>query len=385
MPSTLPLPTVSDFVAAFHGGVRAKRDKRADGHSGAAYDYVAGSTAMLLAREAAYVRDLFRAIYFGVADGDDLTELVAGRFGITRGVDGPGTGSATFVRPTSAGGAGTIWEGTRVLIYGASPKPHIYAVAEDTPVLAGATYVAGVPIRATFTGLGSAIDTSTGGQRIALDDPLWDATWGVTNLRCAEGSVFEPAPEFRARVLSTLHASQVGYATGMVAACNAAGAANVTVFGTNFGGQDLGACAVYVGDASFNGSDAVVTACTVALESWRMLGADMHVGRMVSTPLTIAATVQLYDDPSLFDAPTIDRACQGAIRRAFSASASYGYDLDALFGAVVGVSDAIQSVTFTTPSSSQGLLVGSPPWFPQTLPRYAIPASGIRLTFVGPS
>jgi hypothetical protein len=385
MPSTLPVSTIGDFVAAFHRGVRAKRDKRADGHSGSAYDYVAGTTAMLLARESAYVRDLFQALYFGVADGDDLTALASAKFGITRITDGYGTGTTTLVRPNALGADGTIWAGTRVLVLGASPTPLVYAVAQDTPIAASATYAAGVPIRATKYGAGTAIDTTLGGVSLRLDDPLWDNTWAPTSLVCGDGTVFEQAPQFRARVLATLRASLVGYATGMANACIAAGAANVTIFGCNFGGVDLGGCAVYVGDASYNGSTALVQACTLALESWRMLGSDPLIGPMVSTALPITATVQLYDSPAKFDTGTLASSITSAIRRQFSASASYGYDLDALFGAVVETTDAIQNVTFTTPSSSQGLLVGSPPWFPQSLPRYFIPPSGIALAFVGPS
>lgn len=390
MPSTLPLPSLSDFVAAFHRGVRAKRDKRADGRSGSAYDYIAGTTAMLMARESAYVRDLFRAIYFGQAEGNDLTELVAERYKIARVLDTFGPGTATLRRLTNAAGDETIWEGTRILVQSPNTSGTVYAVAADTPVSPTATYVAGLPIRATQTGTGVAINTMVTGQPCVFDDSLEDPSWTVTSLQCADGTAFEQASLFRARVLATLQSNQVGYAPGIANACALVGAANVAVFGTNFGGRDLGACATYVGDAGFNGSSALVAASTLTLERWRMLGADMLIGAMQQASLAIAATVQLYDDPSKFDTATIQAACASAIRRVFGATGAYSYDIDALFGAVVDVSDAIQDVTFTSPASSQGLLVPYPPpsgnlWFPQALTRYAIPANGIALTFVGPN
>jgi hypothetical protein len=395
MPSQLPIPSLGEWVGTFHRGVKGKRDKREDGHSGAAYDYIAGTTAMLMAREAHYIRDLFRAGYFDQAEGEDLTELVAQRYKIQRILDAPGPGTATLRRASAAADTGlpqtfrTIWKGTRILVSSPGGSSAAYAVAEDTPVAAGALYVAGLPIEATKTGLGSAVDTSTSGQVATFDDPLWDPSWAVTNVRCDDGTVFEKAPAFRARVLGTLQANRPGYATGIVNACVDIGAANVAVFGTNFGGLDLHSCATFVGDPGFMGSPALVKAAKVQLEAWRMLGAEMHIGAMALASLSVGATVQLYDDPGKFDTNTITSAVTSAIRRVLGATGAYGYDTDEFFGAAVGVSDAIQDVSFTSPTSNATLLVRYPPpngvlWFPQVLTRYQIPANGVSLTFVGP-
>jgi hypothetical protein len=391
MPSQLPIPSLGDFVAAFHRGVKAKRDKREDGHSGGGYDYIAGTSAMLMVREAAFIRDCFRADYFNDAQGQDLTDLVAGRFKIDRILDTDGTGTATLYRANASADAGippslrVIWEGTRILVTSPTSAATAYAVAADTPITAGALYVAGLPIRATTTGVGTAVNTAQTGQACVVGDPLWDTSWQVTNVTCADGTVFEPAPAFRARVVATLRQNTVGYAPGIAYACGLAGAANVSVFGTNFGGTDLHACATYVGDAGFNGSTPLVTASKFILESWRMLGAQMLIGPMVQASLPVVATVQLYDDPAKFDTPTIANACEGAIARVLGANGSYAYDLDALFGAVSQVSDAVQDVIFTTPASSEGLLAGNPLWFPPSITRYQIPPGGIALTFTGPT
>jgi len=400
MPSQLPVIPISALVAAFHRGVKGKRDKRADDHTGSAYDYIAGTSAMLLARMSTFTRDLFRADYFDQAESDDLTALVAGRYQIPRILDTYGPGTATLLRPNAAADAGlsqterTLWEGTRVIIQSQTTSGLVYAVAADTPIASGALYVAGLPIRAVAPGLGAAINTAVTGQRAALGDPTWDPSWQVGNVTCADGTVFEQAADFRARVRALVLASQPGYETAIVNAAVAAGAVNVAVFGTNYGGIDLHSCATYIGDAGFGATLALVNATKVGLERSRMLGAEMLIAPMAPAPLPIAAVIQLYDDPSKFDTDTIATACVAAIRGVLGASGAYGYDSDAFFGAVVGISPAIQDATFTLgiggpPLGSKTLLVHYPPpsgvlWFPQTLTRYQTPASGITITFTGP-
>lgn len=382
MPSQLALPTVTDYVSAFHRGVKAKRDKREDGRSGALYDYVGGVTALALARLSPYARDCFRAKYFDDSDGDDLTEYVQKHFGIARILDTRGTGYATLFRPTATAGLGTLWAGTRLKVLVPGSEGLFYSVAQDTPVSASAQYLAGVPIRATFYGPGSAIDTATGAQPVVVDDPLWDASFEVTHLVCADGTAYEKAPDFRARTRALVQQFATGYPPAIAAACQSLGAANVAVFGTNTGGSDLHACAVYVGDAGFNAIAGLVSQITVALEGTRLLGGDAVIGAMQNVPTPVVATVQLYDSPAKFDTQTLATACEGAIRRVFGATGAYGYNTDALFGAVVEVSSEVQNVTFTTPTGSVGVLVNG--WFPSTLSRYSIPPGAVSLTFTGP-
>jgi hypothetical protein len=392
MPSQLPIETVSQFRRAFHRGVKAKRDKRADGHLGSAYDYIAGTSAMLMAREAAFIRDLFRGKYFLDARGQDLTDYVAERYQIPRILDTHGTGTATLVRPNASADAGqaqafrTIYEGTRILVSGGPASVAVaYAVAADTPVPAGALYVAGLPVRATSYGVGTAVNTLVSGQVATFEDPLWDPSWGVTSVVTQNGTVFEEARIFRARVVALLRQNTVGYAPGIASALAAIGAANVAVFGTNFGGTDLHSSAVYVGDAGFNGTPSLVQQAILRLESCRMLGAEPIVGPMALAALPVTATITLYDDPSKFALDTLATAAINAITNVLGATGSYAYDLDAFFGAVTEVSDAVEDVSFTTPTTSETLLTGSPLFFPQTLTRYQIPTNGINLSFVGPN
>src|SRR5262249_43341052 len=116
---------------------------RADAHTGAAYDYIFGTSAIIWSREVQYVRDLFRAIYIDDADDDDLTNRIQAFFQTTRILDAYGTGYATFIRPNASAGAETFHEGTRLRVGSTS-----YAVAEETMTLATATYAL-VRVRAT--------------------------------------------------------------------------------------------------------------------------------------------------------------------------------------------------------------------------------------------
>ncbi|HEY2509818.1 MAG TPA: hypothetical protein VGI39_03150, partial [Polyangiaceae bacterium] len=269
-----------------------------------------------------------------------------------------------------------------------------YVVAADTKVSTSALYVAGVPIRATTYGAGVAVDTVQASLSATLEDPIWDPSFAVTSLRCADGTVFEKAADYRARVRTTLATQSLGYEAAIVAACQSAGAVNVKVFGTNTGGQDLHACAVYVGDASFGAQPQLLPGIGLALEGARMLGPQLVLGTMQRIDQPITATIQLYDDPAKFDLDTLAGSCEGAIRRVFGATGAYGYDLDALFGAIVEVTDAIQDVTFAAPTGSAGVLVNG--WFPpaqtsgalvgiSVLSRYVIPPGGVTFTFVGPN
>src|SRR5580693_2526382 len=136
MPASEPLPTITDLLGVFGAGVVARTDPNADVRRGAVYDHFAGVGAILFSREAQRDRDLFRARYFDTADGADLTELVATRFGLARILDTYGTGSAVLVRDSAAMGQGTVWEGTRILMSPPAPSAAAreYAVLEDTPV-----------------------------------------------------------------------------------------------------------------------------------------------------------------------------------------------------------------------------------------------------------
>jgi hypothetical protein len=380
MPAIEPLPTIRDLVGASADGVVGVRDANADVRRGAVYDHFGGCGAILFTREAARDRDLFRAVYLDTAEGDDLTVLVKLRFGVDRILPSFGSGTALLTRPMPGAGAGTIWTGTRILVFASvsSPAARYYAVAADVVVGAGATAVS-VPVRATGTGHGSVVSLS--GPGIArVDDPLWDPSWIVTAIQCSNGTSLESAPDLRARARSTQLAARKGYAQAITNACVAQGAGYVALFDSNFatggGAQDNGLSHCYVADAGFQTTPRLVRACTAALDSYRVCGADLQVLGMRRASVDISATVTLRDDPGRLPSP--DVALREALSAAFS-TIRYDYDLDELSGLMAAADGNVQAVTFNKPAAPARL--GRP--MPYLLTRYEL--GTIALSYAGPS
>ena len=378
MPAIEPLPTIRDLLGASAAGVVGTRDSRADVRRGAIYDHLGGCSAILFTREAARDRDLFRAVYLDTAEGDDLTVLVKLRYGIDRILPSYGTGTALLTRPTPAAGAGTVWEGTRILVFAsaASPTARTYAAAVDVQVAAGATAVT-VPIRATDTGIGTAVSLS--GNAIGrVDDPLWDASWTLAAIQCTDGTSLEAPAVLRARARATQLAARKGFAEAITGACIAQGATYVALFDSNLPAQDNGLSCCYVADAGFQTTKRLVHACTVALESYRVCGADLQVLGMRRASVDVSATVTLRDDPGRLPSP--DVALRDGLLAAF-ATTRYDYDLDELAGVLASADANVQSVSFGQPATSVGVLVGGQ--MPGVLTRYELGV--VTLSYAGPS
>jgi hypothetical protein len=378
MPAIEPLPTIRDLLGASADGVVGIRDADADVRRGAVYDHFGGCGAILFTREAARDRDLFRAVYLDTAEGDDLTVLVKLRFGVDRILPSYGTGTALLTRPTPAAGAGTVWRGSRILVFASvsSPAARYYAVGADVAVGAGATTVS-VPVRATDTGPGSAVSLS--GPAIArVDDPLWDPSWIVTAIQCSDGTSLESPADLRARARSTPLAARRGYAEAITSACVEQGASYVALFDSNLPAQDNGLYCCYVADAGFQTTTRLVRACTAALESYRVCGADLQVLGMQRASVDVSATVTLRDDPGRLPSP--DVALRDALVAAF-ATTRYDYDLDELAGVLASADPSVRSVSFDKPPASVGVLVGGQ--IPGLLTRYELGV--VTLAYVGPS
>lgn len=390
MPSVQPVPTVANLLQAYRDGVVGQRDRRADVRSGSGYDLMDGPAAILWSRQAQRDRDMFRAVYFDTDEGDDLGARGLALFGTARILDTYGTGTASFTRPTAGAGSGTIPAGTRisVLPYGGQSDARIYKVASDTPVGSSALATQ-VPVQATTLGLGTAIQATSAGYSIQIGDPLWDTSWTVQSLTTTNGTVFEPAADYRARVRANRFASRVGYATAIIAACANVGATNVVLFPSNWAGDanDYGLNWAYVADASFNGSPALITACDLALESVRVLGADLQVLPIATSALTVSVTASLWDDPGSFNQNDIIDAIQASITAYFDGRKNaYAYQLDAIFGAVARASTAVQGATINAPLSSVNVTtpLNGIPQFPAVLTRYTVSRSNISVTLIGP-
>jgi hypothetical protein len=385
MPANEPLPSIRDFLGAYRDSLRGESDPNADARTGAIYDHPNGAAAALFSRGAQRDRDLFRAVYFDTAQGSDLTNLVAQRFGVDRILDTKGTGSAVLRRTSNAGGAGTFWRGTRFSLVGALSTPLSFDVTADTAV--GATgLIATVPIEAMQTGPGFGTQLVTSGLRI--DDPLWDNTWTIDSLVCGDGTAFEEAAAFRARVRSQRVAARKGREQSIIDACVAVGASTVVLFASYWGlaiddyADDPGINACYVADSGFTGTTALVNNCQVALESARVLGASLHVLPMAQSTLVPDLTVTLRDNPGRFDTGTLGRAIQGNVAAYFKgASSGFTYKRDAI-AAAARVSPDVQDVAVNVPVSDVTLTPGV---WPATLTRYTVNSASVKVAFIAPS
>lgn len=389
MSSRKPLPTISELVKAYHDGIRGTLDKREDYHSGSVFDVWGGTAAVLFSRQAQRDRDLFRATYFGEADGADLTNLVFNRYQITRYVDALGAGTMLVQRPNASAGAGTFYAGTRIAVYGLTGRtdPLVFEVTTDTAVASGATTTT-VPVNSTTPGPGQGIANGTPATvGIRIDDITWDPTWQVASITCGDGTLFELAPQFRARVLSTRTQARVGYRTAIKNALLNVGAAHVALFASNFGGaaSDYGMNVAYVGDENYTGTTTLVRAGTAALEAFRIAGADLSVLPMAKGILSISAAVSLWDDPSRFPIDDLRAAMTAQAVNYFAPEAAgFAYRLDALAAAMSSGLQAVQSISFVQPLSSLTVMSGTPPVFPNTLTKWFLSPSNVTIAFSPP-
>lgn len=376
-------PTVEDFITIAKDAVRGQKDKTADYIRGSDYEALAGAGAMLWAREARRDTDLFRATRFLDADGTDLTNLVYWRFGTERVQASRGRGTVVFYRPTAAGGAGTIWRGTRVrLSGGAFTEPRYYRVTVNTPVLADAVWQV-VPIEALVSGPGSATDGSAAFH--TLEDPLWDATWTVSQLVCADGTELEPPGVLRDRIRRERTDGRTGHVAAIIAACKSAGAVQVQGFRSDFGGDDVdhGLNVVYVGDLSYAGSASLVRACTAALRSVRVGGDHMQVLPMQRGDLTVSADVYLYTSPALLPVERIENIQRASLLQYLGdGDGAFTHARSGMFGALVRHTPEVQNVTFTSPTTDAEILTDGN--FPEVLTRYYVSDTSITLRYHGP-
>lgn len=500
MPSTSPLPTVAQLVQVACGAtngpskaigkLQAEQDAYGDGRSGSIYNHTAGPMAVLWAREARLVQDTFSDIYFDDARDAALTTLIQGRYpnvpGVARVLSTYGQGTATFVRPNASAGAGTIWQGTRVQVPGSPPG--IYQVAADTAVGATVTSLT-VPIEATVLGTGHACNVTSG---LVLLDVLYDTSFAPTTMTCADGTNFEDAKSYRARVRALLLNLRNGYAGAIVTACMNAGASYVMTFASTYGlandvfadgdrtipiasvngstittngphgitaasvagtisgviypggllpsqgpsingnwrigqfgsgsptqlaiinpplmsgvsnnsGQlfigglaDYGLNAVYVADANYQSSTALIHACTTATEGVRVLGCDTWVGGMSQTPLRIVPLITCTDDPGKLPQLEIKRAVANAILSYFGPTdGGYVFKRTGIAGGIVAASPYVKSVSWTSNVyPSIGIFAGghaiadpliSPSNWPATLSRYTIAGRDVGMQLVAPS
>lgn len=380
----LAIPTVKDLIDIYNGGIRGQRDENADTRRGSSYELIGAPAAMIFNREALADEDLLRAVSFEHADGSDLTNMGLSRYGIARILDTQGVGVAQLTRPTAVAAGGTIWAGTRIQLYGQLYDAKIYVVTNDT-IVGTNDLVANVAIHALDYGTGHAADTKAGASIV---DPIWDASWTVARLTCADGTDIEDADKYRARVRRQKKLARKGYPTAIEKACTDAGAVHVAYFPSTYSGtNDFGLSTIYVGDGGYNANTALLNACRIAVDGFRCAGDHLQVRPMAAQRLVVNVTVQLYDQPALYDTVRLTSLIQSCLLQYIGKDGSYGYRLSAMGAAIFRPIEQIQTVTFAVPSSDVTVLQtsGGLPNLPGTLIRYFLSAADITSTLVGPS
>lgn len=370
-PDLTTLELIDIAAAAVHG----QGDKVSDFIRGSDYESLAGPTAILYTREARRDTDMFDATKFHTARGDELTFLVKERFGVDRYLDTHGQGMAKLARPTVAAGAGTIWAGTRITVFGSEPK--YYRTVGNRAVEAGATTVL-VAIEAVEIGPGTAADRITD---LRIDDVLWDTTWTVSSLVCADGTKYESAADLIARVRTGRRDARVGQKKAIETACLNAGARRVLVLRSDFADLDGGLNVCYVGDLSWVGNAALVKACAIAVRAARVLGDHMQVLPMGRADLDIEAVIGLRDIPETMDTERLERIHRTSITQHLGGTAGgFTFSRSGISGAVIRHTPEVQSVNLISPAADVGILVDGA--FPAVLYRYII--SDIAIRYQGP-
>lgn len=380
MSSRLAVPSVGDFLTAASDAIGGTYGPRVSARRGGTLDLAMGPTAVLWAQEAARDRDNFRQVYAESATGPALDRIVKRRYGIDRIYDTYGTGSCLLQRPTAGGGADTIYAGSRVEVLLPGRLPAAYAVTSDVPV-GPSDLIVTLPIRATRTGQGVAVQASTGNIRLA--DIVFDATFAPVSLVCGDGTDLESDADYLARGRTERRDQRVGYPKAIRDACYGAGAANVVILDAGVFGDaaDFGVTHLYVSDQGFASPDSLLDACAMAADAARVDGCDMFVLGMEVTPVTLDVAVTLWDSPGSFNLLGLRTAITAALLEDFNRRPDFWvFSADSLAAAVIGADpDAVQSVAITSSPSPPT------PAFVPVLPRYTLRGTDCTISFAGPS
>lgn len=381
MSSDIEIPSVPDLLDVFGAEVRSRRIE-ADVHRGAVYDVCAGIGALFWARMAGRDRDLFRVCYFDGATDEDLDARIAAFDGPARTQSTRGSGHAIIRRPSTAGGSGTLWAGTRISVTGIGTiRPRVYIVQSDSPV--GSVLATSIPIEADVEGTGVAIDTnSLGVPRLTWGDALWDTTWMIERIVCADGTDRESDAQYLARYRQDKIDRRRGYATAITDACKAVGAEHVALFESDFVSPDGGINRCFVGDAGYQSTTDLLRRCRVAVDSARVLGCDLTVFGMSRMLCTFNLTLHLWADPGRYNQDAVRVEATKAVQRYFDGNSNpYVYRFDGVRGELARSIPDLQSVVVNSGPSDTSIpsILGS-----STLNRLYTEPGAITITLEGP-
>lgn len=374
--------SILDFLRAYTNAIRGAKDPYADTHRGSEFETLGGFTAILWAQQSQRNTDLFNSTRFNDANGQELSDLILGRYEIERIADDFGTGTATLVRPSAGLGAGTIWEGTRIIVATSNTESKYYRVSNDTTVSAAQLVVQNVPIRAEEIGPGSKIVATSVESKIA--DPLWDNTWEVQYLNCDDGTRFELSEEYRSRTLKDLQDNRVGYPTRIIEVCKEQGAQKVYLFRSDYAGdsEDRGLNVCYVGSEGFATDPVLIKKCKVALEAIRVCGDNLQILPLQNASTDVVANIYLKDSPSNYDTERLYQISRDAILQAIGTGLNF--TRSNIGASIYRAIPEVQEVDVINPASDVSIMsiVGGLLNFPEALTRYS--TNDIKLYFFEP-
>lgn len=347
MPAIEPIPTIPQMLDAAAAELWARRPA-ADTHRGSVYDVQAGTGALLWIREANRDRDNFRGCYTDTCDGAALDWRITRFGGPARVESTKGTGHALVTRPTAAGGQGTFWAGTRVAIAALGQTPRFYRVSADTLVEASTTGTL-VPVEAERTGIGAAVTSaSLNVPRMWFEDRVWDSTWAVASVTCADGSVRESDAEYRARWRQGKLDRRPGYRKAISDRLIAEGAAYIALFESDhIAATDYGINRIFVADSAWQSPVGLLNRCRLALDSVRVAGCDTTVWGIVRTEAAFDLVAHLWEQPGNADEAAIRTAVQDGVLHYFSGrDNAFVFRRDGAAGGAMQACPALQSLTY---------------------------------------
>lgn len=371
-------PTILDFLDTARKAT-VVADGVADFNRGSDYESLAGPNAILWSRQTQRDTDLWYQTRFANAQGEQLTDLVLNRYGITRVLDARGTGIAILTRPSSGGGAGTVWEGTRIRAEtGPFGVPIYFRVTQDVSVAATLLLVT-VPIEAVNLGPGSKITAST---QNFIDDTLWDSTWTADRVDCTDGTELEPAGDFRTRVQALRLAARVGQEQALINTCILQGAQVVQLFRSDYSGEDedVGLNWCYVGDLGYTATPELVRACILALRATRVAGDNLQVLPLGRATLPIDVDIYLRDEPGVMPTDRLEIIHRKALIQYLNGPGGrFSYTTSGLESAIAKTGTEVQDVQLVTPTVDAPLAPGS-----AVLTRYFADDNDITIRYHGP-
>ncbi len=350
MPSELNVPVLPELLDAAAAELWSRR-QTADAHRGSLYDIQAGVGAILWIRQAVRDRDSVRACYDDAADGDVLEWRVKRKGGHARIQATRGSGTALLQYPAVARPPGTytLLAGTRIGIAQGSQIPRFYRLSQDSVVLQTESGKL-APIEAVEVGPGTAIDSnSLNDPRMWWEDEIHDSNWSIASVSCSDGAARETNQEFLARWRQGKLDRRAGYKKTISDVCISAGASFVALLESDYvdGGDDLGVNRIFVGDASFQSSAALLRSCRLAVDSARVLGCDTTVWGVARTPAAFALTAHLWDQPSNVDQAAVRTAVQdGVLHYLTGRDSAFSFKRDGARAAILQACPEVQTLDF---------------------------------------